>query len=314
MNKKYIASKILVSLLPAIIFTQNYAWMTLNKGAGIAFILFWAFTAALVFNIGNKNRLLKELFRISEIGMFLLPISAIVFTVAFGSSVVTQTNGGAAQAGAALGAAIGGTMAIGLGFVIGLFGGLIFHLIANNFNKKLEKSGSDQDEEKEDKTFYEKHRSLTMIIALIIMAIIGGSIAMSSSVKEIVNSNNPVKSDNDSEQQVNVIDNKEPSPVEIVSTSVTKNIIDTPVANLKVKNISEKIIDGLKVNIKTFNNFDEPVNGFLSDNNFDGIAQKTINPGATIDISWELFGYDTATKITAEIYETHFADGNSWQK
>ena len=40
--KKHIVLKVLLALLPALIFWQNYAWMTLNAYLWIALLIIWA--------------------------------------------------------------------------------------------------------------------------------------------------------------------------------------------------------------------------------------------------------------------------------
>lgn len=64
--------------------------------------------------------------------------------------------------------------------------------------------------------------------------------------------------------------------------------------------------------IKTFNNFGEPANGFLTDNSYDGISQDKIAPGQSKQVSWTLYNYDTASKIEATVYQVHFTDGTTW--
>ena len=136
LNKNFTVLKIGLALLPAAVFTQNWAWALANKMNGLAFLVIWALVIANIWNIKDKNIVLRDLFRSTEIGFFLLPLSAIILMIMLGSQAVSTTNG-AAQAGAAIGIAIGGTLAVGLGFVIGLFGGLIMHLISGKYAKRV---------------------------------------------------------------------------------------------------------------------------------------------------------------------------------
>lgn len=137
MNKKYLATKILATLLPTLILWQNYGWMTMNKGLLYAFFVIWAFLIWRVLKLEDKNHILYKVFRFSEIGAFLLPISALILTFGFGAKAVSSTSDEFAQAGAAIGTAVGGFFVVFIAFIFGLFGGIILHLIANRYEKKM---------------------------------------------------------------------------------------------------------------------------------------------------------------------------------
>ncbi len=170
--KKHIVLKTLLALLPALIFWQNYAWMTLNSYLGIAFLIIWALMIWSVYQFTEKNHIIERFFRLTEISFFLLPLSAIVFSFVLGSKAVSSTTNGAEQAGAALGTAIGGTFVVVLSFIIGLAGGVIMHLITNKYEKKAEASGIKQTE-----TLSNKHGIILSLVAIILLAIIMGSVS-----------------------------------------------------------------------------------------------------------------------------------------
>ena len=136
--KKHIVLKLILALLPAAVFTQNYGWMTANAYIGWAFLLIWALMIWSVAQFTEKNQVLERLFRQTEIGFFLLPVSAIVLTFVLGAQAVSSTTSSAGQAGAAIGTAIGGTFAVILSFIFGLTGGVIMHLVAGKYDKKAE--------------------------------------------------------------------------------------------------------------------------------------------------------------------------------
>ncbi len=165
--KHYLALKVLASLLPVLIFTQNWGWMTGNKMLGTAFLLLWISMVWFLLHAEDKHEVLHKVFRASEIGCFLLPISALILTFVVGSMAINSTDSGAAQAGAAIGTAIGGMFAVGIGFVFGLFGGIIFHLIANRFGKKMRET-----EISEHANFFVKHKAFTIILAMAVLLII----------------------------------------------------------------------------------------------------------------------------------------------
>jgi len=177
--KKHIVLKILLALLPALIFWQNYAWMTLNYYLGIAFLIIWALMIWSAYQFTEKNHIIERFFRLTEISFFLLPLSAIVFSFVLGSKAVSFTTNGFEQAGAALGTAIGGTFVVVLSFIIGLAGGVIMHLVTNKYEKKAEASGIKQAE-----TLSNKHGIILSLVAVIVLAIIMGSI---SSVQHAAN-------------------------------------------------------------------------------------------------------------------------------
>jgi hypothetical protein len=309
--KKHLLLKIFLSLIPALVFTQNWAWMTGNKIVGIAFLVFWVLFIWFVSKVSNKNKIIHDSLRISEIGFFLLPISALALTFILGSNAINTSTSGAEQAGAAIGTAIGGTFVVGIAFVIGLFGGIILHLISGRYGKKAEAVIEEVQPVKQN--WFDKHRILTSILIVILLGIVAGATSAKG--------DKPVKNNSDQQSQSNADSNnqtpetakpQEPAPVEIVKSSVSQDVIGTPQANLTVKNNSTKEVDGIKVTIKTFNNFGEPANGFLTDNTYSGISQEHIAAGKTAELSWTMYNYDTTSKIEPTITSIHFTDGTSW--
>ena len=170
--KKHLVLKILLALLPTLIFWQNYAWMTLNSYLGIAFLIIWALMIWNVYHLTGKNHIIERLFRLTEISFFLLPLSAIVFSFVLGSKAVSSTTNEFEQAGAALGTAIGGTFIVILSFIIGLAGGVIMHLITNKYEKKAEASDIKQRD-----SLSNKHGVILSLVSVIMLATIMGSIS-----------------------------------------------------------------------------------------------------------------------------------------
>lgn len=306
--------KVVVALLPAAVLTQNWGWMTGNKLLGAAFLVLWAAMVWYVWDLQDKNAVLYKLLRATEIGFFLLPISAIVLTFIIGSTAINSSQNEFEQAGAAIGTAIGGAFAVGLGFVIGLSGGVIMHLISSRYEKKADKSAL-----KETKgNFFSAHKAVTIILAMVVLAVVAAAagsatpVVKTTEINTSVNTNTNVNAATPTPSATPAVA-REPSPVEVVKSSVTKNIINQPEANVTFKNISDKTVDGLKVKILSFNNFGEPVKNTLSsDLEFNGISQETIEPGGSKEVTWDLTWFDSATKITAEPYQVHFTDGSVW--
>ncbi|MDD2753436.1 MAG: hypothetical protein PHT44_02420 [Candidatus Portnoybacteria bacterium] len=179
--KEYAVLKIFLALLPALIFTQNYAWMTLNSYLGIAFWIIWALTIWNVWQFTERNHILERCFRLTEISLFFLPLSAIVFAFIFGSQAAMSTSSGIERGGAALGAAMGATVVIILSFIIGLIGGMVVHLIANKYEKKAEKI-----EIRQQESLSNKHGIALSIAAIILLAIIMGSVSSVQAYKKDV--------------------------------------------------------------------------------------------------------------------------------
>jgi uncharacterized membrane protein len=278
--------------------------MSANKILGVAFIVIWLLCIWIVLRVEDKNKIISQLLRISEIGLFLLPISALVLTFVIGSQAVNSTTG-AAQAGAAIGVAVGGMMAVVLGFMVGVAGGIIMHLLSNRFEKKI----TDKSETKAT-NFFERHKAVTIILALLILIIVASA---KSGNKQVGSTQDSAKVASTTEQK-EPEKPKEPSPVTVEKATVGQDMIGTPQANVTFKNTSKKEIDGIKARIKTFNNFDEPVNGFMSDNTFDAISQDKIAAGKINTSVWTMYNFDTTSKIKVEVYNVHFTDGTTWEE
>lgn len=316
--KKHLVLKVFVTLLPALIFAQNYGWMTLYKGFGYVFVALWIFNILLVVN-ASKNRALSEIFRVSEIGAFLLPISALVMTFVIGGKAVGELNGQeAAQAGAAIGTAIGGMFAVGIAFVFGLFGGIILHLLANRFEKKAD-AEVNEGATTMPGNFFEKHKIVTTIAFVIILIVVSNLVSGEKTADEKQAQSSPKEESvvatetlNQEETSIEAPKETTPAPVEISKVVVKDDGFGNPTVSLNLKNTSEKEIDGVKVEVKTFNNFDEPAKGFLSDNTFRGVSQDRIVAGGSKTVSWTLYNYEGVTKAQPTITSIHFVDGSSW--
>lgn len=165
---KHLALKIILALLPALIFTQSWAWVTGKHYIFFALIVLWAAMAWLVWDFQDKNKIVFKLLRATEIGFFLLPVSAYAATSIIGALMMRASSSEFERAGAAIGTAIGGTIVIVIALVIGLILGLITHIIAGNFQKKIDKNIK----EEPGKNFFTQNKALTIFLAMIILVII----------------------------------------------------------------------------------------------------------------------------------------------
>jgi len=173
--KKHLSLKILLALLPTLIFWQNYAWMTGNTYMGIGFLIIWVLMIWNVFQFTEKNHIFERFFRLTEISFFLLPLSALVLTFVIGSRL---SSGGSEfeQAGTMVGAAIGGTFITVIAFIVGIAGGIVMHLITRKYEKKAEKL-----ELKQPENLSSKHGVILSVVALIALTIIVGVISSAES-------------------------------------------------------------------------------------------------------------------------------------
>lgn len=318
--KKNLAIKILLALLPAIIFTQDWAWMSSNRVLGVAFIVFWILMIWQVISSEDKNFVLYRLLWLSEIAFFLLPVSAIILTFSAGSEIVSQTEG-IAQAGAVIGTAIGGFFAVIIGLVFGLTGGFV----CRSFSKKYEKKVVDKGDKKD---FFVKTRAWSFWLGLVILIIIAvsanpvNSVSKKSVVSPSTNGSGLVVERGDSEKDIEIerrrmeieeIKNKI-KDIEVTSTKIEKDILGTPNLVVSLKNNTAKIIDGINIEARFLNNFNEEVKGMDFDNKpFGGTSQKAINPAETVKLEWMLVFYDGATKVEDfKITRIHFTDGEDW--
>lgn len=300
-SKKHLAIKIALALLPTLVFTQDWAWMSLNSSLFFAFLVFWVLTIWQVVYSEDKNYIIHRLIWLTEIAFFILPLSAIVMTFNLGSQAIGSSSG-LAQSGAAIGTAIGGFFAVGLGAVIGLFGGIICHLVSKKFKSKIVKSDDDN-----NNNFYLKTRNWAFLAGVIILIIVSMAVYGNASS----NKGNSSESQKAVEQKNNEIKEKMKA-IEIVSSKIEKDIIDQPNLIIKVKNNSDKIIDGINIKAKIYNNFDEQVKG-LDNDYFEGTSQETINPKEMKEFQWSLTFYSGATKVKElELTRVHFTDGEDW--
>lgn len=168
-KSNFVVIKILLALLPTILFWQNYAWMSLNAYLGIAFLVIWALMIWNTWQFTDKNYIFERYFRLTEIGFFLLPLSAIIFSFVFGSQTISSTTNEFEQAGAAIGAAIGGSVVVVLAFMIGIIGGIIMHLVSGRYEKKAEESKTKQPE-----SLPTKHGVILSLVSIFLLAIIVG--------------------------------------------------------------------------------------------------------------------------------------------
>ena len=167
---KHVLLKLLVALLPTLVFLQDYAWMTTNKMVGFAFVILFVVILWSAWSFEDKNAIFERYFRLMEVGFFLMPLSALVMTFIFGSQAIISSTDGISQAGVAIGTAIGGTVVVAIAFVVGLTMGFVMHLVSGSYAKKMEHS-------KQPETFATKHGVILPILALIVLSFIIGIVS-----------------------------------------------------------------------------------------------------------------------------------------
>lgn len=243
--KKHIPLKIFLALLPALLFCQNYSMMTVNRSIGLGFLVIWGLMIWSVSQMSEKNHIIERLLRLTEISLFLLPISAIIFSFVFGSQAVGSTGNQFEQAGAAIGTAIGGTFVVTISFIIGLIGGLIMHLIASKYEKKAESSGVKQAD-----NLSNKHGTILALIGVILLAMVLGSI---SKGVEVASDHRNIKTGQAQEKKASV-------DVEVVDKGfVTANFQSQITMHLKFINKTDKAIKGVQGNLSFYDIFDNQI-------------------------------------------------------
>lgn len=176
----FVVVKILLALLPALVFWQTYSWMTLNSYPGLALPILWALMVWNVWSFSEKNDILERHFRLTEIAFFLLPLSAIIFSFVFGAEAVSSTNDGLEQAGAAIGSAIGGTFIVLIALIIGVVCGIIMHLVTSRYSRSAEKA-----KQKQPESLSARHGIILSLVMIAVLAITLGSISAAQKAQQL---------------------------------------------------------------------------------------------------------------------------------
>lgn len=243
--KKFTALKILLAILPALIFSQNYAWMTGNKLVGLGFLILWFVMIWNVAEFEEKNKIIERLLRLTEVAFFLLPISAIILTFVLGNEAVTTAGSELEQAGAAIGTMIGGTFVVGIAFVIGLFFGIIMHLITNKYAKKVK--------DEKYKNIFSKHGVIFTVLIVIVLAIIFGS---TSDDSNDLGNQNPLTSK--STKEIEVLSSK--VELEITNKHFAEGDFQDQIGmSLNFINKTEKDIRGVQGIVTFYDMFDNKI-------------------------------------------------------
>lgn len=106
-------------------------------------------------------------------------------------------------------------------------------------------------------------------------------------------------------------------PLKVDGVTITYNSIGVPKVNLTIKNLSTKTIIAYEMSVKCYDDFDRPVNRWLSKSNlFEGISQNNrILSGEYQTDTWTLNLYDLATQVKhVKITAVKFSDGSSWKR
>ncbi len=103
------------------------------------------------------------------------------------------------------------------------------------------------------------------------------------------------------------------SPLAMSEAYVSFNSIGIPEANLSVYNITDKEIDAFEITILCYDNYNRPVNHYLSRvNSFKGLSQDTIQSGEESSGTWTLYGHENTTKIKILLKSVHYKLYGVW--
>lgn len=125
------ARKIIVSLFIAILasFHANLIFQNSNVIL-IGFFLVLALSIYYSNKENEKEEVVHFQYKTLSILSFLLPVSAIIYTLVFAGSAVGEETSEAAKAGVAIGSAIGGGIIIVITFIAGISLGIVFYLLS----------------------------------------------------------------------------------------------------------------------------------------------------------------------------------------
>jgi hypothetical protein len=118
------------SLVIAYLFSVHVGFIIPDSVANIV-----VFVVALILFVylAMKDPLLRRVkhlqYKTLSVLSFLLPVSAVIFSVVFTDKAIGQAGSDAEQAGAAIGSALGSGIVIFIAFVVGLSLGIVFYLI-----------------------------------------------------------------------------------------------------------------------------------------------------------------------------------------
>jgi len=102
-------------------------------------------------------------------------------------------------------------------------------------------------------------------------------------------------------------------PLKLLEARLGYNVIDQPLAWVKVFNVCGGTVVTFEVGIDCFDRFDRPVSHYAwRSNRFIGIAQSTIRRGEYDDVGWTLHGHDLTARVVIRILRVKLADGREW--
>ena len=105
-------------------------------------------------------------------------------------------------------------------------------------------------------------------------------------------------------------------PLELVSASVGRDVINQPTVRLVVRNVAAQAVVAFEVSVFCYDRFDDPVKHAISGTNeFRGISQKTIREGATAGKSsaWTLHFRGTTSKVRVVLNRVKLQNGTTWK-
>lgn len=258
-DNSYMFRKILLGLLPACVFWYNYSLMTTGQYSGVAFLILWGLCIWNVIDSKDSNFVIERHLRLTEVAFFLLPLSSIVFTFVIGAQTVGMTGDEFEQAGAAIGTAIGGTFIILFNLLIGSVLGLIMHIFAGKYDKKVKN---------ETLSVGGKHGILLTTAVLYIIAIVLGTTAAGNAIIEEEQKTNEIKQNLQVPgETLNQESNQENNDVEV--TLIDKgfqegdiysgSFMDQVTIDLKFKNKTDNKVIGVKGELVFYDVFSDEV-------------------------------------------------------
>lgn len=109
--------------------------------------------------------------------------------------------------------------------------------------------------------------------------------------------------------------NQQDAPVQVLKSELVKmEYSNHRNISLKYKNVSDKVITGIRFEWYGKNAFGDPADmgNFLQEGTGGGFTDETLRPGKTGYGTWEIFSNDAKTITAVRAYEVAFEDGTKW--
>lgn len=106
-------------------------------------------------------------------------------------------------------------------------------------------------------------------------------------------------------------------PLKVVDSYITYSVLDTPEANIRVANLTEKKIVSFDVTFKCYDNYGDPVIDPTSGSSLFSGTTRTfeLSSGGYATFTWDLLWQDNTTSLrNITITKVAYSDGTVWKR